>query len=163
MSINKENENKVVEETTKENVSSNNDIQALMEQLDSIKKSLDETKTELKETKAELANAKEDLESTKKEKGLTEEEFKKVLEEQKSMFNLSKTELKKMAEEDSKNTKEALDAEEKVQIKIPIDPLNPKDLVVAVSINGYTYQINRGQKVTVPESVAELLTIGGYI
>lgn len=113
---------------------------------------------------SEIKNLKEELKTVKEEnKGLTEEEFKKMLESQKNTFNLSQAELIKMSKEENKNTKKILDAEPKVRVKVPIDKLNPKDLVVPVQINGYTYFINRGQTVDVPESVAKLLSIGGYI
>ena len=50
-----------------------------------------------------------------------------------------------------------------VEIKIPIDPQNPKDLVVPVIINGYRWEIKRGEKVSVPEPVAKILEDSKYI
>lgn len=50
-----------------------------------------------------------------------------------------------------------------VRIKIPVDPLNPKDLVVPVMINGYIWQIKRGETVDVPEEVANILENAKYI
>ena len=50
-----------------------------------------------------------------------------------------------------------------VTIKIPVDPQNPEDKVVPVSINGYAYYINRGETVEVPEAVAKILEEAKYI
>lgn len=50
-----------------------------------------------------------------------------------------------------------------VRIKIPVDPLNPKDLVVPVMINGYIWEIKRGETVDVPEEVANILENAKYI
>ncbi|MCI9434075.1 MAG: hypothetical protein HFI86_02200 [Bacilli bacterium] len=125
-----------------------------------LQKLLDEVvnlKEELKATKEELNTVKEE------KKSLSKEELEKLLEEQKSIFSLSKSELEKMSKEEHLNTKAALDKEPKITTKIPIDELNPRDLVVPVQINGYTYLINRGVTVTIPKSVAEQLQIGGYI
>lgn len=48
--------------------------------------------------------------------------------------------------------KQLLDAEKKVPIFIPEDPLNPDD-VVPVGINGVIYAIPRGAQFEVPESI----------
>ena len=53
--------------------------------------------------------------------------------------------------------------QDKVKIRIPIDPLNKTDLIVPVIINGYMWKIEKGKSVTVPENVAEILTEAGYI
>jgi len=53
--------------------------------------------------------------------------------------------------------------QEKVKIRIPIDPLNKTDLIVPVVINGYLWQIEKGKSVEVPENVAEILSEAGYI
>lgn len=50
-----------------------------------------------------------------------------------------------------------------VEIKIPINPQNPKDLIVVVGINGYKWRIKRGEKVSVPEPVAKILEDSKYI
>lgn len=52
---------------------------------------------------------------------------------------------------------------DKVKIRIPFDKLNPKDLAVPVCINGYIWQINRGEYVEVPKAVADVLSEAGYI
>lgn len=53
--------------------------------------------------------------------------------------------------------------QKKVWIRIPKDPLNPGDDSVPVNINGYTWQIKRGESVEVPEVVASVLAEAGYI
>ena len=50
-----------------------------------------------------------------------------------------------------------------VEIKIPIDKRNELDKVVAVRINGYIYEIKRGEKVKVPQTVAQILEDADYI
>ena len=59
--------------------------------------------------------------------------------------------------------KAKLAACKKVTIKVPVNPLNPKDLDVVVQINGYVYQIKRGVMVEVPAPVAKLLERAKYI
>ncbi len=56
-----------------------------------------------------------------------------------------------------------INAQPKVKIKIPKDPLNPKDDTVPVGVNGYYWVIKRGETVEVPEVVADILTEAGYI
>ena len=51
----------------------------------------------------------------------------------------------------------------KVRIRLPKDKLNKEDVVVPVCINGYTYQIKRGEWVDVPEEVARILEEAGYM
>lgn len=63
----------------------------------------------------------------------------------------------------AKEAGERIKSEKKVSVKIQKDPLNPKDGVVPVCINGYFYQIKRGEKVEVPETVADILENAGYI
>jgi len=73
---------------------------------------------------------------------------------------LTDTQLDEMAKVTGK---EVNDTQDKVKIRIPIDPLNKQDLVVPVVINGYMWKIEKGKSVTVPENVAEILTEAGYI
>ena len=72
---------------------------------------------------------------------------------------MSEAEIDKVAKE----TGVALKAEEKVKIKIPVDQLNKNDDSVPVVVNGYIYQIKRGERVEVPEVVANILEEAGYI
>lgn len=62
-----------------------------------------------------------------------------------------------------KGMKAKLDACKKVRVKVPIDKQNEKDLYVTVQINGYTYQIKRGESVDVPEPVAKRLELANLI
>ena len=62
-----------------------------------------------------------------------------------------------------KGMKSKLDACKKVTIKVPIDKKYEKDLYITAQINGYTYQIKRGEQVTVPEPVLKLLERAGHI
>ena len=58
---------------------------------------------------------------------------------------------------------EVLKKEEQVTIVVPKSELNPNDLVVPVTINGYTYQIKRGESVSVPKTVVDILKEAKYI
>ena len=51
----------------------------------------------------------------------------------------------------------------KVKVRIPIDKLNPKDLIVTTCTNGYIHQIERGKTVEVPEEIAKRLEESGYL
>lgn len=62
-----------------------------------------------------------------------------------------------------KGMKEKLAACKKVRIKVPIDKQNEKDLYVTAQVNGYTFQIKRGEYVEVPEPVAKQLERAGHI
>jgi hypothetical protein len=74
------------------------------------------------------------------------------------------------ANERELSTKEQLDAMPKVRIRIALPPgvkadsaeLKTKHYVTA-QINGYTFQINRGVYVEVPEEIANILAEAGYI
>lgn len=57
----------------------------------------------------------------------------------------------------------ALAKQPKQEVYIPIDPINPKDTVAYVAINGYSYGIPKGKKVLVPQSVYLLLKRNGMI
>ena len=71
---------------------------------------------------------------------------------------LNEKELEKEAQETAKKVKENT-----VRIKLPIDPMNPKDLMVPVVINGYQWLIKRGETVEVPEQVSKILEDAKYI
>ncbi len=83
------------------------------------------------------------------------------------VMNASIEEKKEMTDAEmdavAKSTGSILSGEPKVKIKIPRDPLNKDNTAVPVGINGYFYNIRRGETVEVPESVANLLERGGYI
>ena len=63
----------------------------------------------------------------------------------------------------AKQTAKVIKSKKMVEIKIPIDPQNPKDLIVPVIINGYRWNIKRGEKVSVPAPVARILEESKYI
>lgn len=63
----------------------------------------------------------------------------------------------------SLSIKDQLDKMPKRTVRIPINEQNPKDLVVPVTISGYTYQIKRGESVEVPEEVERILIEAKYI
>lgn len=71
---------------------------------------------------------------------------------------VNETEIEKEAQETAKKVKANT-----VRIKIPVDPMNPKDLMVPVVINGYQWLIKRGETVEVPEQVAKILEDAKYI
>lgn len=48
-------------------------------------------------------------------------------------------------------------------VAIPIDPLNKKDSIVKVTINGKEQKIKRGAQQTVSKEVYEMLVIAGYV
>ena len=68
------------------------------------------------------------------------------------MSTKTEKQLEKEAALAEKSMKARLDAEKKVPIHIPEDPLNPDD-VVPVGVNGVIYAIPRGQTFEVPESI----------
>ncbi len=62
----------------------------------------------------------------------------------------------------SKSTGKRLSEKPKEKVMIPSDKLNPEDVTVTVSINGWIYQIKRGNPVWLPRPVVDLLVRGGY-
>lgn len=48
-------------------------------------------------------------------------------------------------------------------VALPIDPLNKKDTIVKVTINGKTTEVRRGVQETVSKEVYEMLVISGYV
>lgn len=56
-----------------------------------------------------------------------------------------------------KTTKEVLDEQPKVKVRLPLDPLNPDVLTTVVVINGYSYGIPRGVEIEVPKPVYDIL------
>lgn len=64
---------------------------------------------------------------------------------------------------ESKNVGEILSKQKKITIVIPKSELNPLEKNVPVTINGYTYNILRGEAVEVPEEVYKILKESKYI
>jgi len=79
------------------------------------------------------------------------------------MAKTAKTEdISEIFEKAVKTTKEILDAQDKVKIKIP-QFKDRKDTFVPVCINGYRIDVPVNVSTSVPESVAALLEEAGYI
>lgn len=53
--------------------------------------------------------------------------------------------------------------EERIRVTLPIDPLNPADVVERVIINGRCTTIKRGEEVSIPRDVYEVLKAGKRI
>lgn len=53
--------------------------------------------------------------------------------------------------------------EQLVNLRIPINPFNPKDLIVPVTINGKRTEYKRGETISVPAAVVDILTKAGYL
>lgn len=53
--------------------------------------------------------------------------------------------------------KQAAGMEEKVTVKIPVDPANRREGDVTVGLNGKMFKIKRGIPVEVPKGIAEIL------
>jgi hypothetical protein len=51
--------------------------------------------------------------------------------------------------------KEQCDAMDKVPLMIPLNPLEPADDIVPISISGYTWQVKRGVQTMVPRAIAD--------
>lgn len=114
------------------------------------------------------------IEAAQKELDAKAEELnKKILElDEKSKLIDAKTveidnKLKEIPEKELKqesvSTGESLKKEKQVTIVVPKSELNPKDKMVPVTINGYTYRIIRGEEVTVPVTVKNILKEAKYI
>lgn len=73
---------------------------------------------------------------------------------------ISDAEMNKIAKQTNKELK---NTQKMVSVIIPISERNPSDLLVPVTINGFTYQIKRGEEVTVPEEVKRILKEAKYI
>lgn len=52
---------------------------------------------------------------------------------------------------------------EMMKICVPKDKLNPSDDIIPVHINNFSWEIVRGQTMTVPEAVYDVLHTGGYL
>jgi hypothetical protein len=102
----------------------------------------------------------EQLEILKNFEAEKEELAKKQAEVEARQKEISEREL---AQESKKTAKELKNTQKMVQITIPVSELNPHDTVVPVCINGYLWQIKRGEEVTVPEEVKNILKEAKYI
>lgn len=80
-----------------------------------------------------------------------------------STFTQTKEVDKKALEKEALSVGAVLGKENKITIVVPKSELNPKDKMVPVTINGFTYQIKRGDRVEVPMTVYEILKEAKYI
>lgn len=69
-----------------------------------------------------------------------------------------KEEIKEEVKEEVKNK-----TEKKFKVRIPIDPLNPKDTEVIVGINEKYAKVIRGEETEVSEPVYEVLKNAGLV
>lgn len=83
--------------------------------------------------------------------------------ENKEVKAIDEKQVESMQKEVFNSMKEHFSKEKRVRIKIPVDPLNPKDMAVTVKVNGYAFVIKRGESVEVPESIANILSEAKYI
>lgn len=84
----------------------------------------------------------------------------KEVEVSKKLKEISDWELIKESKKTAKTLKET---QKMVTIVVPISEMNPKDLNVPVTINGFTWNIKRGEEVEVPEEVKNILKEAKYI
>lgn len=91
------------------------------------------------------------LENVVTEEVVTEEDGKVQVENEKQLDNLA-----------MKAGKE-VNKQKKVSVRVPKDPLNPKDHSVPVCINGYIWTLKRGEDIEVPEEVKRILDEAGYL
>lgn len=60
-------------------------------------------------------------------------------------------------------TEEITNKSDKIMVKIPIDPLNPLDIIVPIQINGYKWICKRGENIYLPKECVKLLEESGYL
>lgn len=97
------------------------------------------------------------LENIEKEKKKIEQERKDIDKRLKEISD------KELVAESKKTAKELKSTQKMVPIIIPKSELNPHDTIVPVCINGYLWQIKRGEEVMVPEEVKNILREAKYI
>lgn len=123
---------------------------------------------EVKETETKKVEKEKNMEKETKKVETETKENKNAEKENKEVKETENKEAKKEVNEkdiidEAKKTGAKLNKEVKVRIKVPVDQLNPKDLMVPVVVNGYQYLIKRGETVEVPEVVANILEEAKYI
>lgn len=69
----------------------------------------------------------------------------------------------KKIEEAIKESKKENKKEEKFKVRLPLDPLNPKDTEVIVGINEKYAKVIRGEETEVSEPVYEVLRNAGLV
>lgn len=139
----------------KENVSKNETQENLNETLRLIqeeRESLNEALKLMDEKKEELKKIQDDLNIVKEE-----------AKEQATSFSKLKEVDKVTLRNDSIQTGEELKKEAKITITIPKSELNPHEMNVPVTVNGWTYNIKRGERVEVPMTVFNILKEAKYL
>ena len=139
----------------KEEVSKNETQENLNETLKLIQKereALNETLKLMDEKKVELEKLQDDLNIAKEE-----------AKEQATSFSKLKEVDKVTLRNDSIQTGAELKKEEKITITIPKSELNPHEMNVPVTVNGWTYNIKRGERVEVPMTVFNILKEAKYL
>lgn len=135
----------------KENISKDKTQENLYETLKLIqeeRESLNETLKLMDVKKAELEKLQNDL-NTAKEEATSFSKLKKV--DEVTLRN------------DSVQTGAELKKEKKITITIPKSELNPHEMNVPVTVNGWTYNIKRGESVEVPMTVFNILKEAKYL
>lgn len=135
----------------KENISKDKTQENLDETLKLIqeeRESLNETLKLMDVKKAELEKLQNDL-NTAKEEATSFSKLKKV--DEVTLRN------------DSVQTGAELKKEKKITITIPKSELNPHEMNVPVTVNGWTYNIKRGESVEVPMTVFNILKEAKYL
>ncbi len=115
-----------------------------------------EAQEKLDKTSEEIQRKMEELDAKNK---LLDDQMHIIEEQAKQLPDISAKELI----DDSLSTGELLAKEDKVTLVVPKSELNPQEKMVPVTINGYTYSIRRGEQVTVPQTVADILKEAKYI
>lgn len=135
----------------KENISKDKTQENLDETLKLIqeeRESLNETLKLMNVKKAELEKLQNDL-NTAKEEATSFSKLKEV--DEVTLRN------------DSVQTGAELKKEKKITITIPKSELNPHEMNVPVTVNGWTYNIKRGESVEVPMTVFNILKEAKYL
>lgn len=137
----------------------NNDTLSQQEELNKTLDLINQKQEELNKTLELIDKKQEELSKTQ------EEITNKSNELETKMTDFSKTKEidKKALEDDSLKTGQKLKEEKHIEIVIPKSELNPLEKNVPVTINGYTYNILRGERVSVPETVYEILKEAKYL
>lgn len=78
------------------------------------------------------------------------------------MKELTKTE-QIIIEPDAMNSAKIINKKSRVNIRIPIDPLNPNDNVVPIQINGYKWICKKGEILSLPRECVKILEEAGYL
>jgi predicted RNase H-like nuclease (RuvC/YqgF family) len=131
--------------------------------------SKDKTQENLDETLKLIQEERESLNETLKLMDVKKAELEK-LQNDLNTANEEATSFSKLKEvdevtlrNDSVQTGAELKKEKKITITIPKSELNPHEMNVPVTVNGWTYNIKRGESVEVPMTVFNILKEAKYL